>query len=84
MAVVDGTWVELGSVVIDAQHRGRGLARAMLTTLLHWAKTEGATQAFLQVDVTNIAALALYRSLGFKVLYDYDTLFQKDGAVNQV
>ncbi len=84
MAVVDGTWVEIGSVVIDAQHRGRGLARAMLTILLHWAKAEGATRAFLQVDVTNIAALALYRSLGFEVLYDYDTLFLKGHAVNPV
>ena len=84
MVVVDGTWVELGSVVIDAQHRGKGLGRAMLTTLLHWAKAECATQAFLQVDVTNIAALALYRSLGFAVLYDYDTLFLKGDTVNPV
>ncbi len=74
VAAIDRGWVELGSIVVDMHHRGKGLGRALITTLLHWALQQGIACAFLQVDVTNSAALGLYKSLGFEVLYDYDTL----------
>jgi N-acetylglutamate synthase len=74
VAAIDRGWMELGSIVMDADFRGKGLGRALVATLLHWAKTQGTHQAFLQVDVTNTTALGLYQSLGFVVLYDYDTL----------
>jgi N-acetylglutamate synthase len=82
MAAIDRGWVELGSIVIDTKHRGQGLGRAMVSTLLHWAKADDVSQAFLQVDVGNTAALGLYRSLGFQVLYDYDTLYLKSAEIS--
>jgi N-acetylglutamate synthase len=75
VAAIDRGWVELESIVVDERHRGKGLGRALVLTLLNWAAEGNIKKAFLQVDVTNASALALYRNLGFKVLYDYDTLF---------
>ena len=75
IAAIDRGWMELGSIVIDSRHRGKGLGRALVSTLLAWAADHNVDGAFLQVDVTNATALGLYRSLGFEVLYDYDTLF---------
>jgi N-acetylglutamate synthase len=75
VAAIDRGWMELGSIVMDAKHRGKGLGRALVSTLLNWAADQNVDNAFLQVDVTNATALDLYRSLGFEVLYDYDTLF---------
>ena len=75
VAAIDRGWVELGSIVIDVGHRGKGLGRAWVSALLNWAFSQHVDKAFLQVDVSNATALALYRSFGFEVLYDYDTLF---------
>jgi N-acetylglutamate synthase len=75
VAAIDRGWVELGSIVMDTKHRGKGLGRALVSTLLSWAADQNVEKAFLQVDVSNVVALGLYRSFDFKVLYDYDTLF---------
>jgi N-acetylglutamate synthase len=77
VAAIDRGWVELGSIVIDAAFRGKGLGRALVVSLLQWAKTQDVHRAFLQVDVTNTTALVLYQSLGFEILYDYDTVALK-------
>jgi [ribosomal protein S18]-alanine N-acetyltransferase len=45
--------------------QGRGLGRQMLRHLLMLARRREATSAFLEVRVSNAAALALYRSEGF-------------------
>lgn len=74
IAAIDRGWMELGSIVMDEKHRDKGLGRALVSTLLNWAAERNIKKAFLQVDVTNVPALALYRSFGFEVLYDYDTL----------
>jgi N-acetylglutamate synthase len=65
MAAIDRGWAEIGSVVLDRAHRGKGLGRATMKALLAWAAREGAKQAFLQVDTSNQVAVSLYRSLGF-------------------
>lgn len=53
-------------------HRRRGLARQVLAALLRWARQEGATGAFLQVEASNAPAIALYRAAAFKSVYSYD------------
>ncbi len=58
-------WVGLSAVRVDEQARGRGLARALCSTLLHWGTERGATRGYVQVLVDNAAALGLYRSMGF-------------------
>jgi ribosomal protein S18 acetylase RimI-like enzyme len=73
LCVVDGELAELGSIIIDAGHRGQGLGEAMVKSLLSFAATEGAHTAFLQVDCANTPAVRLYERLGFKPLYRYNT-----------
>ena len=60
------------AVVTDAGARRRGHGRRLVGGLLNWARSLGATAACLQVGAGNLAAIALYRALGFETdLYDY-------------
>jgi N-acetylglutamate synthase len=72
LGAVDRGYLEIGSVIIDAASRGQGLGRAIVSGLLAWGGAQGASRAFLQVDAANAAAIALYRSLGYRDLYRYD------------
>lgn len=60
-----GRWVGLSAVQVDEQARGRGLARALCSTLLHWGAEREATRGYVQVLVDNAVALGLYRSMDF-------------------
>lgn len=51
--------------------RRQGHARHVLRALLAWARREGATYAFLQVDADNAPAIALYAREGFDTLTTY-------------
>ena len=51
--------------------RGRGLATRIVRELLQWARQQGATRAFLQVNEDNAPARAVYRKFGFVTSYAY-------------
>lgn len=58
-----------GSITNVATHpdaRRLGLGRAVVSALLSHAPTLGLTDIYLEVRVSNEAAIALYRSLGFE------------------
>ena len=58
-----------GSITNVATHpdaRRQGLGRAVVSALLSHAPTLGLTDVYLEVRVSNEAAIALYRSLGFE------------------
>lgn len=73
LCVVDGELAELGSIMVDAGHRGRGLGEMLVKNLLAFAAGQGARIAFLQVDCANAPAVRLYERLGFESLYHYNT-----------
>lgn len=73
MSVAERGMAELGSIVVDPAHRGHGFGRRLVAGLMGWARTMEAESAYLQVDQTNAVALNLYRSLGFRQLYAYET-----------
>lgn len=73
-SAIDRAYAEIGLVMVDGAERGKGLGRAVVTSLMHWAKAKSASHAFLQVDTNNRAALKLYESLGFRRAYQYRTL----------
>ena len=59
-------------VVTDPAQRRRGLSRATLSALLQRGREMGARAACLQVVATNVSAIRLYESLGFRCeLYRY-------------
>lgn len=69
--IVDGLLV-IESVATETAHRGRGLARKVVGSLMHWATARGINDVVLQVETDNAPARALYRSLGFTTeLFDY-------------
>lgn len=56
---------EIGSVGLDAEHRGKGLGRELLLTVMDDLAGLGHTRCWLQVATTNAPAYALYRAVGF-------------------
>ncbi len=73
--VADGV-PELGLAVFAA-HRGKGVARALMTALVDRARAEGVPALSLSVEDGNEAARGLYDSLGFVTVGrvgDSDTL----------
>ncbi len=56
---------QVNRVAVLPQARGQGLGRALMVRALLDAQSCGATRALLEVRADNVAALALYRRLGF-------------------
>jgi ribosomal-protein-alanine N-acetyltransferase len=56
---------EILSVAVTRRHRGRGLARRLLSLNLRRLAGLGARTVFLEVDEQNEPALRLYRRAGF-------------------
>ena len=58
---------EIG-MIVAAQHRGRGVGRALMDRALTWAQANRKPALRLRVFPNNEAALALYRACGFVAL----------------
>ena len=61
----------LGEIATRADVRGQGLGERITESLLHWAATNTAAAAMLQVVESNEPGLALYAKLGFTDQYQY-------------
>jgi mycothiol synthase len=69
----------IGEVYVVGVHpsaRGLGLGRSLTLAGLHHLRHQGLSAALLYVDADNVAAISLYRSLGFAP-WDSDTLFRR-------
>jgi GNAT superfamily N-acetyltransferase len=69
--VVDEGWLGVTALEVSDAHRRQGLGSAVMRALEGWAITQGASQAYLQVEETNAAAGALYGSLGYREHHRY-------------
>ncbi len=76
MSVAERGMAEIGAVIVDESLRGRGLGKKLMQGLMGWAAAQGCAQAYLQVDQSNGLALEMYRRLGFRQLYAYETRVQ--------
>lgn len=56
---------ELLTIGVSAAHQRKGLGRALLNGMLDLARAGNMKRVFLEVRVSNAAAIALYRSAGF-------------------
>jgi [ribosomal protein S18]-alanine N-acetyltransferase len=54
------------NVCVDESYRCRGIGRRVLSHLLREAAANSALEAFLEVRPSNLSAIRLYQSLGFK------------------
>ena len=57
---------QVGSIAVLPEYRRLGIARQMLSILLHTCRELNTPDAYLEVRVSNTAAIELYRSLGFE------------------
>ena len=64
-------WVGFRGIEVAPEHRGQGLARAVMAALVGWGAEQGATTAYLQVLGDNAPALRLYADLGFRAHHAY-------------
>jgi ribosomal protein S18 acetylase RimI-like enzyme len=70
-SVCDGDLVGIFELETDNRYRRLGHARNLLASALKSAASNGAGTAWLQVVASNVPAIALYRSFGFRELYSY-------------
>lgn len=71
LSVVDVELAGLFVVMTARERRRQGLARRLLSDLLSWSRTRGATMGWLAVEAGNVPAVRLYESLGFREVYRY-------------
>lgn len=65
------SWSIATRVFVDPVFRGQGIGLKIMRALMSAAARDGATKISLQVDVENSAALALYKSMGFRPHHSY-------------
>jgi ribosomal-protein-alanine N-acetyltransferase len=56
------------TVGVVPEHRGQGIAKALMAVITDWAKAQGSTAMMLEVKTDNTAAIGLYESLGYAKL----------------
>lgn len=78
--VLDGDWLGVFNMATLPAYRRRGAAAAVLAALASWAKSGGASRAYLQMEVAGAAAAMLYGKAGFAHCYEYAFWGKCDGA----
>jgi ribosomal protein S18 acetylase RimI-like enzyme len=71
MAVHSGDALGLFGIATAPDRQRQGLAARLVLQQLAWGQHQGARYAYLQVEKSNLAAINLYRKLGFGELYSY-------------
>ena len=71
LGVRDGDLVGIFNVATRPEDQRRGHATRITESLMAWGAGQGATMAYLQVEVSNPGAAALYRGLGFNTVRRY-------------
>ncbi len=66
VARTSGPEWELENIVVAASARRRGIGRSLVAELLQCARQSGAEGVILEVRASNLPAIALYESQGFK------------------
>jgi ribosomal-protein-alanine N-acetyltransferase len=56
------------TVGVVPEHRGKGIAKALMALITDWANTQGSTAMMLEVKTDNPEAIGLYESLGYSKL----------------
>lgn len=63
-AAVDGDWLGVHGLLVDPDHRRRGIASLLMREVLELGAERGATTLWLHVETANDPARALYEKLG--------------------
>jgi ribosomal-protein-alanine N-acetyltransferase len=71
---------EILSIAVAGNLRRRGIARAMMDEAIRRLYAEHQTALFLEVDTSNIAAVNLYRQVGFQVVGERKGYYQPENG----
>ena len=69
---------ELLNIAVAAGQQRKGLGRLMLREILYTARQKNTRRVFLEVRPSNVAAIALYRSVGFAEIGIRRGYYQRD------
>lgn len=65
--------MELFRLSVSSQHRGQGIAKALVRTVLQFARDQGYSDVVLVTSIVQYSALALYQAMGFQKTDEYFT-----------
>jgi N-acetylglutamate synthase len=71
LSVADGPLASIQCMATLASARRQGCAQAVLSAIEAWAAAQRCTHLYLQVEATNVGAVALYESFGFGIAGRY-------------
>lgn len=71
LGVLEADCIGLFDLVVDPDHRNKGIGADIVKAILHWGHAMGAKQGYLQVLTDNTQAISVYRKLGFTEIYQY-------------
>ena len=63
-----GAEADVLTVGVVPDHRGKGIAKALMALITDWADEQGSTAMMLEVKTDNTDAIGLYESLGYSKL----------------
>ena len=71
LGVLENNYLGLFFIVTAKKQRRKGHAERLISTMLNWGQSKGATLAYVQVETENLKAINLYNKLGFTEVYQY-------------
>jgi [ribosomal protein S18]-alanine N-acetyltransferase len=71
---------DIQTIAVSDSHRGQGIGRALMESLLAYAREQGAKEVFLEVREDKPTPQNLYGSLGFVTIDRRENYYQPDGV----
>lgn len=68
------------SVAVLDEHRGKGLGKSLVLEVVNGMMQRGCGEAYLEVRISNVSAIALYQKLNFKIASKISGYY-RDGEV---
>lgn len=77
----DAQTAEIKRMYTLPEHRGKGIAKAILTELELWAKEEGYSAAILETGYLQKDAIGLYQKLGYEITENFGQYIGVENSV---
>ena len=71
---------DIQTIAVSESHRGQGIGRALMESLLSYAREQGAKEVFLEVREDKPTPQNLYGFLGFVTIDRRENYYQPDGV----
>jgi GNAT superfamily N-acetyltransferase len=75
-AGISSDWAVISRLFVKPEYRGNKFSQELMHLVFRDLRSAGITKAALQVDLSNEAAMALYKGLGFRKHHEYSYVIQ--------